>query len=262
MILFQILIKNLKISIDMSNEFVIIIPSRLGSTRLPKKPLADIAGKSLIQRVHETALKTNARDVFIATDSNEIFDHVKNFTDNVLMTSDAHISGTDRIHEAANKLNLDSDEVILNLQGDEPFIPINLVNKLAMSFNSSIYDIGTVITKFNDIEDIKNPNSVKESISNSNKALYFSRSVIPNNFVNGTTDYFRHIGLYAYNKSTLDRLINLAPTSLELSEKLEQLRFIENGFTIDTLIHEGQIPSGIDTAEDLELAIDFVNNDN
>jgi 3-deoxy-manno-octulosonate cytidylyltransferase (CMP-KDO synthetase) len=131
-----------------------------------------------------------------------------------------------------------------------------------MSFNSSIYDIGTVITKFNDIEDIKNPNSVKVSISNSNKALYFSRSVIPNNFVNGTTDYFRHIGLYAYNKSTLDRLINLAPTSLELSEKLEQLRFIENGFTIDTLIHEGQIPSGIDTAEDLKLAIDFVNNDN
>ncbi len=246
----------------MSDSFVIIIPSRLESTRLPRKPLVDICGKSLIQRVYEVANKTKAKNVYIATDDNEIFDHVNNFSENVIMTSKDHISGTDRIHEAANKLKLNSDQIIINLQGDEPFVPINLVDSLAESFNSSNCDIGTVITKFLDDEDILNPNSVKVSISNTNKALYFSRSVIPNNFTNNLQNYHRHIGIYAYRKSTLDRLVVLPPSNLELLEKLEQLRFIENSFTIKTLNYSGNIPPGIDTQADLSNAINHINNDN
>ena len=246
----------------MSDSFVIIIPSRLASTRLPRKPLVDICGKSLIQRVYEVANKTKAKNVYIATDDNEIFDHVNNFSENVIMTSKDHISGTDRIHEAANKLKLNSDQIIINLQGDEPFVPINLVDSLAESFNSSNCDIGTVITKFLDDEDILNPNSVKVSISNANKALYFSRSVIPNNFTNNSQNYYRHIGIYAFRKSILDRLVALPPSNLELLEKLEQLRFIENSFTIKTLNYSGNIPPGIDTQADLSNAINHINNDN
>ena len=141
-------------------------------------------------------------------------------------------------------------------------MPFNLVNCLAESFNSSNADIGTVITKFLDDEDISNPNSVKVSISNTNKALYFSRSVIPDNFTNNFQNYFRHIGIYAYKKSTLDRLVILPPSNLELLEKLEQLRFLENSFTIQTLNYSGNIPAGIDTQADLNNAINQIKNDN
>ena len=141
-------------------------------------------------------------------------------------------------------------------------MPFNLVNCLSDSFNSSNADIGTVITKFLDDEDISNPNSVKVSISNTNKALYFSRSVIPDNFTNNFQNYFRHIGIYAYKKSTLDRLVILPPSNLELLEKLEQLRFLENSFTIQTLNYSGNIPAGIDTQADLNNAINQIKNDN
>ena len=244
----------------MSDSYVIIIPSRLASTRLPRKALADICGKSLIQRVYEVANKTRAKNVYIATDDNEIFDHVKNFSENVIMTSKDHISGTDRIHEAANELNLNPDQTIINLQGDEPFVPLNLVNCLAESFNSSNADIGTVITKFLDDEDISNPNSVKVSISNTNKALYFSRSVIPDNFTNNFQNYFRHIGIYAYKKSTLDTIVILPPSNLELLEQLEQLRFLENSFTIQTPNYSGNIPARIDTQADFNNAINQIND--
>ena len=246
----------------MNDPYVIIIPSRLASTRLPRKPLADIAGKSLIQRVYERAIKSNAKKVYVATDEKEIFNHVKNFSDDVIMTSENHLSGTDRIQEAANALNIQADETIINLQGDEPFVPIDLINRLSDIFNNSSCDVGTVVTKFTDTEELDNPNSVKVALSNSNKALYFSRSVIPNNFTKTDQIFYRHIGIYAYKKLTLDRLVSLPPSSLELAEKLEQLRFIENGFTMEALTYNSLIPAGIDTHEDLQTAIDFINNAN
>ena len=130
----------------MNDPYVVIIPSRLASTRLPRKPLADIAGKSLIQRVYERAIKSNAKKVYVATDEKEIFNHVKNFSDDVIMTSENHLSGTDRIQEAANALNIQADETIINLQGDEPFVPIDLINRLSDIFNNSSCDVGTVVT--------------------------------------------------------------------------------------------------------------------
>ena len=246
----------------MNKSFVIIIPSRLASTRLPRKPLADIVGKSLINRVYERAIQSQARKVFVATDEMEIFDHVSTFSEDVIITASDHLSGTDRIHEAANFLNIEPDETIINLQGDEPFIPIDLINNLSNDFINSNCDVGTVITEFNNNEDIDNPNAVKAVISSSNQALYFSRSRVPNNFTNTDQIFYRHIGIYAYKKSTLDRLVNLPTSNLELAEKLEQLRFLENGFTINTSIYNSNIPLGIDTPDDLKEAIDFINNAN
>ena len=246
----------------MNKTFTVLIPSRLASTRLPHKPLAKIGDKSLIQRVYEKAIKTTANNVYIATDADEIINHVKTFTNNVIMTSSNHISGTDRIHEAANNLNLAEDEIIVNLQGDEPFIPVDLINSLATDFVNSSCDVGTVINPFSDDEDVQNIHSVKVAISNSHRALYFSRSQIPNDFTRKHPNFYRHIGIYAYQKSTLDRIVNLAPSKLELSEKLEQLRFLENGYSISTTLYDADIPPGIDTPEDLQKAIDFIKYDN
>jgi 3-deoxy-manno-octulosonate cytidylyltransferase (CMP-KDO synthetase) len=243
----------------LSNSFVVIIPSRLASSRLPRKPLADIDGKSLIRRVYDRAIQSNARKVYIATDSEEIFDHIKDFSDDVVMTSEKHLSGTDRIQETAEKLCLDSSESIINLQGDEPFVPIELINGLAKAFSNSDCDVGTVVTKCYE-DDLSNPNTVKVALSHSNKALYFSRSLIPNNFIQKNQDFYRHIGIYAYKKATLDRLINLPTSALEKAEKLEQLRFIENGFTIQASIYDAEIPPGVDTLKDLESAINFIKN--
>ena len=243
----------------MNNSFVVIIPSRLASTRLPRKPLADIEGKSLIRRVYDRAIQSNARKVYIATESKEIFDHIKDFSDDVVMTSETHLSGTDRLQETAEILCLKPNETIINLQGDEPFVPIELINSLSSTFINSNCDVGTVVTQCNK-DELSNSNTVKVALSNTNKALYFSRSEIPNNFTLNNQDFYRHIGIYAYKKATLDRLTNLPMSALEEAEKLEQLRFIENGFTIQASIYNAEIPSGIDTPEDLQSAINFIKN--
>ena len=154
----------------MSNSFVVIIPSRLASTRLPRKPLADIDGKSLIRRVYERAIQSAASKVYIATDSNEIFDHIKIFSSDVVITSKNHLSGTDRIQETAEILSLEPNETIINLQGDEPFVPIELINGLADTFSNSDCDVTTVVTRC-DEDDLSNPNTVIAALSNKNKAL-------------------------------------------------------------------------------------------
>ena len=175
------------------------------------------------------------------------------------MTSENHLSGTDRLQETAEILCLKPNETIINLQGDEPFVPIELINGLSETFSNSDCDVGTVVTQCNK-DELSNPNTVKVALSNTNKALYFSRSEIPNNFTLNNQDFYRHIGIYAYKKATLDRLINLPMSALEEAEKLEQLRFIENGFTIQASIYNAEIPSGIDTPEDLQSAINFIKN--
>ncbi len=165
----------------MTNRFVIIVPARAASTRLPNKPMISINGRSLISRIIDLAHSSNAINTYIATDNIEIKNHVESLGANVVMTSEEHASGTDRIAEAAKKIDLPMNTPILNLQGDEPFMPLQIINKLPMLVSKDA-PISTACIGFNEKMDIKNPNEVKVVRSKSKKAIYFSRSVIPNSF--------------------------------------------------------------------------------
>ena len=191
------------------NEFIVIIPSRLASTRLKEKALLDLNGKSLIERVYLRAIQSNAKEVFIATDSNKIEDHVKKFSSSVILTSTKHKSGTDRVHECATKLEVSDDTVIVNVQGDEPFINPETINKTAgIIFNNTNASVGSACTLFKD-NDLHDVNNVKVSLSNSKRALYFSRNVIPCNFTKSKVKYFQHVGIYSYNYKTLSTFVSL-----------------------------------------------------
>ena len=241
------------------NEFIVIIPSRLSSTRLKEKALLDLNGKSLIERVYLRATKSNAKEVFIATDSNKIENHVKDFSSNVILTSIDHKSGTDRVHECASKLNIRDDLVIVNVQGDEPFIDPETINKTAdIIFNNKNASVGSACTLFKD-NDLYDPNNVKVSLSNSNRALYFSRNVIPNNFTNTKVKYFQHVGIYSYNYKTLSAFVSLPRSENEVSENLEQLRFLDNGYDI-YLEEIEELSIGIDTETDYKKALKILNN--
>ena len=227
----------------MKQNFCIIIPSRIGSTRLKNKPLVDLNGKSLIQRVYLNAQSITS-DTYIATDSELIKDNLKDFTENVVMTSGDHISGTDRICEAANKLKINQNTLIINLQGDEPFVPKNLITKLIEDYYQSTCDIVTSCTPIISSFDLTNPNCVLVEVDKYNFATKFTR-------VESLDSPMRHIGIYGYSLETLNKLVNLEPTKNELELKLEQLRFIENGYSIFVSKHNDQIPNGIDTPEDV-----------
>ncbi len=242
----------------MTDSFVIIVPARAGSTRLPNKPLAMINGRTLISRIIDLANSSNASNVYIATDSDEIKDHCESCGANVVMTSSNHISGMDRIAEAARILNLNLDTPIVNLQGDEPFIPVQIINQLPMLLTTDTR-ISTACIKFSSTMDFNSPHEVKVVRSRSKKAMYFSRSVIPNSFTAEYKNYLKHLGIYAYTNETLQALSKLKPTLNEESEKLEQLRFLDNGFNIIVEDFECESPIGIDTPEDLEAATIFAN---
>ena len=242
----------------MTDSFVIIVPARAGSTRLPNKPLAMINGRTLISRIIDLANSSNASNVYIATDSDEINDHCESCGANVVMTSSNHISGMDRIAEAARILNLNLDTPIVNLQGDEPFIPVQIINQLPMLLTTDT-PISTACIKFSSTMDFNSPHEVKVVRSRSKKAMYFSRSVIPNSFTAEYKNYLKHLGIYAYTNETLQALSKLKPTLNEESEKLEQLRFLDNGFNIIVEDFECESPIGIDTPEDLEAATIFAN---
>ncbi len=242
----------------MTDSFVIIVPARAGSTRLPNKPLAMINGRTLISRIIDLANSSNASNVYIATDSDEIKDHCESCGANVVMTSSNHISGMDRIAEAARILNLNLDTPIVNLQGDEPFMPVQIINQLPMLLTTDI-PISTACIKFSSTMDFNSPHEVKVVRSRSKKAMYFSRSVIPNSFTAEYKNYLKHLGIYAYTNETLQALSKLKPTLNEESEKLEQLRFLDNGFNIIVEDFECESPIGIDTPEDLEAATIFAN---
>ena len=240
------------------NDFIVIIPSRLSSTRLKEKALLDLNGKSLIERVYLRAIQSNAKEVFIATDSNKIEDHVKNFSSSVILTSTKHKSGTDRVHECATKLEVSDDTVIVNVQGDEPFINPETINKTAdIIFNNANASVGSACTLFMD-NDLYDVNNVKVSLSNSNRALYFSRNVIPNNFTKSKVKYFQHVGIYSYNFKTLSTFVSLSRSKNETSENLEQLRFLDNGYDI-YLEEIEEISIGIDTETDYKKALKILN---
>ncbi len=235
------------------NTFI-LIPSRIGSTRLKNKPLIDLQGKSIIQRAVLNALDIT-ENTYVATDSNLIKENVFEISKNVIMTSSEHISGTDRICEAAAKLDLDEDTLILNLQGDEPFIPSDLVIKVINEYNKNQCDVITVSTLIKSDNELTNQNCVLVETDMNGYATNFVRT-------GNIEDPKRHIGIYGYSFKTLNELVKLKPTKSELSLKLEQLRFLENNYSIYVSEYDEQIPNGIDTQEDVENALNFLKNEN
>ncbi len=227
-----------------------VIPARFASTRFPGKPLVDIDGMSMIQRVYVQAKKVTAFNmVIVATDDERIYNHVRSFGGDVMMTSPLHVSGTDRIGEVCRNI-ADQPDVIVNIQGDEPFIQPEQLMLLLSAFDNHSTEIATLVKKIEQAEEIENPNVVKAVFSTHHKALYFSRSVVP--FPrNIKTDYYKHIGIYAYREAILHQLTQLSPTPLEQSESLEQLRWLENGFSI-TVVPTTIDTIGIDTPDDLK----------
>ena len=239
-------------------RFVGIIPARFASTRFPGKPLVDIGGKSMIQRVYEQVSKVLA-DVYVATDDQRIFDAVLAFGGRAIMTSDQHKSGTDRCYEAYSKLSGNFD-VVINVQGDEPFIQPEQIETLKDCFKSTETEIATLAKRFTEMdgfEALNNPNSPKLVVNKSSEAMYFSRSIIPFRRGAETADwislntYLKHVGIYAYRADVLRQLTQLEQSPLEISESLEQLRWLENGFRIKVGYTDVETV-GIDTPEDLE----------
>ena len=246
-------------------NFIAIIPARYASTRFPGKPLAMLGEKSVIQRVYEQV--TKQLPACVATDDERIYEHVKSFGGHAVMTRTDHKSGTDRIEEAVEKLQFakefeidDNNTVIVNVQGDEPFIQPEQIQALCECFNDPTTDIATLGIKFKTLEAIKNPNSPKIILDNMGFAMYFSRSVIP--YVRGkeeaewpqSFDFLKHIGMYAYKRSILKEVTSLPQSSLEIAESLEQLRWLQNGYKIK-VGETTQETIGIDTPEDLSEAI-------
>lgn len=242
-------------------KFIGIIPARYASTRFPGKPLALLGGKPMIQRVYEQVKETVDR-VCVATDDERIEAAVKAFGGNVVMTSDQHRSGTDRCEEAYQKVDEPFD-VIINIQGDEPFIHPEQIETIKHCFEDESVDIATLVKPFaadGDFEStLFNPNSPKVVVNKRMEAMYFSRSIVP--YIRGKkyTEwlsahvFYKHIGMYAYRADVLKEITALPPSSLEIAESLEQLRWLENGYKIKVGITE-QETIGIDTPEDLEKA--------
>ncbi|MAR95384.1 MAG: 3-deoxy-manno-octulosonate cytidylyltransferase [Gammaproteobacteria bacterium] len=235
----------------MQDDIYILIPSRISSTRLVNKPLVDLNGKTLIQRVFKNALEITTNS-YVATDSELIKENLKSISSKIIMTSPDHLSGTDRIFEAAKKINIQDDSFILNLQGDEPFIPKKLINQVIEDYSKNKCDVITVSTNIRSEEDILNPNCVLVDVDKSNYAINFGRT-------GDFTNTRRHIGIYGYSFKILKKITELEPTKNELAYKLEQLRFLENKYSIYVSHYNENIPHGIDTKEDISNAIKFLN---
>lgn len=248
----------------MSARILGVIPARHASTRLPGKPLADIGGKTMIQRVLEQALKAKAlSEVVVATDDQRIFDHVVAVGGRAVMTRAEHPSGTDRCHEALTIVGVDRFEAVVNIQGDEPFLVPEQIDELCATLASAPGGLATLAHLVTDDRDLDDPGKVKITTDHAGDALYFSRACIPvlRNHVGGERHqafrYLKHIGLYAYRTEVLARIVALPPSSLEQAESLEQLRWLENGYRIR--VGMTAHPSFcVDTPADLELARRFV----
>ena len=241
-------------------KFIGIIPARYASTRFPGKPLAMLGGKTVIQRVYEQVTSV-LDEAYVATDDNQIFTAVEQFGKAVMTRTD-HKSGTDRIEEAAEKIGTDAD-VIINVQGDEPFIQPSQIETLMHLFDDAETQIGTIGKPFDTMEAVLNPNSPKIVCDMRGYALYFSRSVIP--FVRGKEQaewlmhfpFLKHLGLYAYRREVLAQITQLPQSSLEKAERLEQLRWLQNGYRIKVGLTDVETV-GIDTPEDLARAEAFL----
>ena len=237
-------------------DFLVVIPARLGSTRLPRKPLADISGKPMVIRVAERAKQSLAQSVVVATDSPEIQAACDEHCIECLLTSADHPTGTDRIAEVAQLLKLPSNALIVNVQGDEPLIPPELINQVASTLaEHKECAISTVAVPITDATEINNPNVVKVVLNRSGEALYFSRAVIPfvrDSQANQKIEHLRHLGIYAYRADFLQAYTRLEPAPPEQAEALEQLRALWNGYRIAVHTASEAPPAGVDTPEDLE----------
>lgn len=239
--------------------FTVIIPARLASTRLPRKPLADIGGKPMIVRVAQRALQSEATHVVVATDSDEILAACQANQIEAVLTRADHPTGTDRLSEVALKLKLEPNAIVVNVQGDEPFIPPTLINEVAQALaNHPECAIATAGLPITDEAEINNPNAVKIALAKSGQALYFSRAPIPYLRDAGTTidgvRCVRHIGMYAYRASFLKEFSGLTPAPIEQAEALEQLRALWHGYRIQVMLTKEAPPAGVDTPEDLARA--------
>jgi len=243
-------------------EFIGIIPARYASTRFPGKPLVDIKGKTMIQRVYEQSKKA-LKHVYVATDDQRIADEVNKFGGDVVMTSENHQSGTDRLAEAIltiqNQLKQEFD-VVINIQGDEPFIQPDQIDEIKSCFRDESTQIATLVKVIDNNNDIFDPNKPKVIIDISNYAICFSRSPIP--FIRNINkkewhlkhEFYRHIGMYAYKTRTLSEITQIEPSAIEKAESLEQMRWIENGYKIK--VAKTSFDSfGVDTPEDLEKVL-------
>lgn len=244
-------------------RFTAVIPARYASSRFPGKPLAVLGGKTVIQRVYEQASRV-LDEVYVATDDERIRKAVMDFGGQAVMTRSDHKSGTDRIQEAVELTGTDAD-VIINIQGDEPFVQPSQIETLKSLFENPDTQIGTLGKHFESIEAVLNPNSPKIVTDLNGFALYFSRSVIP--FIRGCEQadwltrypYLKHLGLYAYRREVLSDITRLPQSPLEVTESLEQLRWLENGYRIRVGITDIETV-GIDTPEDLRRAEEFLNS--
>ncbi len=245
-------------------SFIAIIPARYASTRFPGKPLAVLGGKTVIQRVYEQVSKA-IDNVLVATDDERIFKHVLGFGGKAVITSNQHRSGTDRCWEAYQS-NGGNEDIIINVQGDEPFILPEQIGALKSCFDDETTDIATLVKPFDKARtysELENPNSAKVVINSNMNAMYFSRSVIP--YLRGIDkamwpskhQYYTHLGIYAYRAKVLERITSMEPSSLEIAESLEQLRWLENGMTIKVGVTQHS-SIGIDTPQDLERAEQFL----
>ena len=238
--------------------FRVVIPARFDSSRLPGKALLPLAGKPMLQWVHERARASRAGEVIIATDDERIATAARGFAAEVAMTARSHVSGTDRIAEVAATRNWASDDIVVNVQGDEPLIPPAIINQVAelLAANPRA-DIATLASKLDQAADLMDPNTVKVACDPTGRALYFSRAPIPFNRDQPATltpASLRHVGIYAYRVAALRRLASLPPGRLELIEKLEQLRALENGLEIRVALAVERPLADVTTAADLERA--------
>ena len=240
-------------------SFVVVIPARYHSTRLPGKPLLEIAGKSMIQRAWEGAKQSSADAVIVATDDQRIYQAVRDFGADVEMTSIDHSSGSDRVQEVVQKLGFSPDQIVVNVQGDEPLLPSELIDQVAINLkNTPPAGIATLASALTKEPEFNNPSVVKVVMDKNGFALYFSRSPIPQSLTFKSVDVgFKHIGIYAYRLGVLNRFVSYPIGDLERVERLEQLRALENGIQIHVGIVEHDLPKGVDTQADLDHARDY-----
>ena len=240
-------------------DFVVVVPARYASTRLPGKPLREINGKPMIQHVYQRGQESTARDVIIATDDVRIADAAEAFGATVCMTGEHHVSGTERIAEVADVLDWDDDRVVVNLQGDEPAMPPGLIDQAAALLDDPRADIATLASPISSRDDFNNPNVVKALVDQDGFAIYFSRAALPYprsaaHERLAMSSALHHHGIYAYRCGVLRRLVGADPSPIETCEQLEQLRALSLGMKIRVAIPDVRPGAGVDTEEDLARA--------
>ena len=241
-------------------SFVVVIPSRFGSTRLPGKPLLDIAGKPMVRRVWEQACASEASEVIVATDDQRILECCDGFGARVCMTSPDHVSGTDRLQEVASVMGFGDEQIVVNVQGDEPLIPPAVINQVAANLAQHPQaGIATLCEPIAELEELQNPNVVKVVMAKNGHALYFSRAPVPwprdamtqaAPAMPGDHQWWRHIGIYAYRSRFLQSFVEWTPAPVEQIEQLEQLRAMYQGVPIHVAEAEQPVPAGVDTESD------------